>query len=411
MTNIQEEIKEITSELEMAEKDGRVHKWATIKPKINEISNTQHLCLDTLARLLTGDETCVAIHYSEKEMLIASNSSEPLYAKRFLIFLSKFIETQSGENYEKLIELAIEQIYSRKVSTTIKEKSFKGKVKNFSLENFKKLVKDYESERKKLENKKQIILSLEARNLMFKIQNSAEEVFKEINKLKEEKDQAKEQLKKIKEIDNETKSKYELSSKYNEHNDWEYLLPLQDTNEIVKVIKEKTSEEIIEAIKEKRVKYIEKGEERIHAEMKIINELCKNKQEFEYIGITKLACCPCWTAISIVNPTRKEFCVRGTHGSTYSNWLVPDNIPKQEELLDKLKKLLPYEKVWESTGNLPRSLAKSYFEIYDESRSSEDIIMGELREPSSLNLMDIDTSQQQTQILQQPYGIPGASKK
>jgi hypothetical protein len=71
------------------------------------------------------------------------------------------------------------------------------------------------------------------------------------------------------------------------------LLPLQDTNDIIKIIKEKSSKEIIKAIKEEKIRYIE-GKERVHAEMKIISELCKNnKQEFEYIGIAKLACCPC----------------------------------------------------------------------------------------------------------------------
>ena len=128
--------------------------------------------------------------------------------------------------------------------------------------------------------------------------------------------------------------------------------------------------------------------------MKIVSDLCKNnKEEFEYIGITKLACCPCWTEIGIINPTRKESCVRGTHGSTYSNWLVPDNIPNQEELLQELKKLLPHKKVWENTGSLPGNLEKGCFELHSETQSSEDIIMGEQEESSSLSFMEIDEIQ------------------
>jgi hypothetical protein len=176
-------------------------------------------------------------------------------------------------------------------------------------------------------------LSPEAKKIMFRIQELLKEVFKEIGELKEKKNQAKIELERMEEIEERIEENYELS-KYNENDDWEYLLPLQDTNRIVEIIKDRSSEEIIKAIKENRIEYIKSSrEQHIHAEMKIINELCKsNKRQFEYIGITKLSCCPFWTAISIVNPTQKKSCVRGTHGSTYGEWTVPDDFPDQEEL-------------------------------------------------------------------------------
>jgi hypothetical protein len=133
--------------------------------------------------------------------------------------LDEFINCQSKENYEKLIGLAIQQIYSRKVSVGTKERAFEKKVKNLPLENFKKLVKEYEGERKKSEKQGQKFFSPKLKDLMLEIQTSVEEVFVEIKKLKEKKHQAETQLEKIEEIDNETRSKCELSSKYNENDD------------------------------------------------------------------------------------------------------------------------------------------------------------------------------------------------
>jgi hypothetical protein len=60
-------------------------------------------------------------------LLVASNNSEPKHAKEFLGFLSKFIKDGSEESREKLIEIAIKQIYFRKVSVGTKERSFKKK--------------------------------------------------------------------------------------------------------------------------------------------------------------------------------------------------------------------------------------------------------------------------------------------
>ena len=157
----------------------------------------------------------------------------------------------------KLIGLAIEQIYNQKLMgwTAMRQQKAAGKkITNLSLENFKELVKSYESERKKCKGKNEAFPSPEAKKLMAKIQCSAEEVFAEIKRLKEEKSQAEAQLEKIEEI--ETKLKYELPSKYNEHDDWEYLLPLHDTNVITNIIKKKSNEEIIKTIKEEKIRYI-----------------------------------------------------------------------------------------------------------------------------------------------------------
>jgi hypothetical protein len=47
--------------------------------------------LDVLARLLTGDETCVAICYFKNSLLIASNRVAPEFAKNYISILRQYL--------------------------------------------------------------------------------------------------------------------------------------------------------------------------------------------------------------------------------------------------------------------------------------------------------------------------------
>ncbi|KLL03792.1 MAG: hypothetical protein MRERV_33c007 [Mycoplasmataceae bacterium RV_VA103A] len=303
--------------------------------------------LDTLARLLTGEETCVAVFLSsEDQLIIASNRQRPTYAPEYLELLRKFIKDSIED---KLIEKAIDQIYMFNLKNSARQDRL---FRLSEFHNFKSLIEDYkESGAKDLKS----------------IQEAAKSVFKEFK-------------------ENKIEGSY-----------WEYLLPLEDTNLIINAIKEEKGEwkRIIEAIEKSKVEFISDREcqnrfscgcceeckryggksernklkncerpkscrncdiclnNQLHAEMKIINELFykKGSQAFGgekgYIGITKLCCMFCQTMMDVINSKRREnFLTCGTHGKAYENWIAPSFY--QQELLESLKR----EMKWESTSEI-----------------------------------------------------------
>ena len=105
------------------------------------------------------------------------------------------------------------------------------------------------------------------------------------------------------------------------------LLPWEDTNIIINAVvnnedQNQDIKNIVEAIKNKDcVEYIKEKED-LHAEMKIVTNLCKNgfNQDFLYIGISKLTCAPCQLTIDFLNKSSRfngRINICGTHGGTY----------------------------------------------------------------------------------------------
>ncbi len=45
--------------------------------------------LDSLARLVTGEETCAAVCHTKDRLLVSSNKSEPRYAKQYFQILKQ----------------------------------------------------------------------------------------------------------------------------------------------------------------------------------------------------------------------------------------------------------------------------------------------------------------------------------
>jgi len=66
-----------------------------------KMTNTNGKYLDALARLLTGNETCVAVCLHQGRLLITSNLESPRYAEEYLEILQRFVNNQSSDNCEK----------------------------------------------------------------------------------------------------------------------------------------------------------------------------------------------------------------------------------------------------------------------------------------------------------------------
>lgn len=162
-----------------------------------------------------------------------------------------------------------------------------------------------------------------------------------------------------------------------------YLMPIEDTNIITNAIIDRELNEEITSM-HFDINYIEGNEcshkkynkncktcqeNNVHAEMKVISKIYKNKKEIkdeqlkQYIGISKLACAPCQIAIDILNKVGFEgylFFILGTHGGIYPSWIVPDNFSPEikVKILEKLKEIkVKMTKMRESTSELPEKLS------------------------------------------------------
>jgi hypothetical protein len=244
--------------------------------------------LDTLARLLTGNETCVAVCYHQEKLFIASNRGKVEYAKEYLGKLRDFFKDNSFESYKKLVEIAIEQTYFECLKSSNSWWLWPEGEKRY-LKEFRKAIISY---------KRNISLELE------ELQEIAEELHKEVISLKQ---------------DNK-------SSEANKK--WDYLVHWHDAGEIISmVMKGGLEEAIVDAIRNGYTKYIEvkgKQKSKLHAEMKIVEEICKTREKVEtYIGLTKSACVDCYSVIELLNNDGYELNVCGTHGQGYQWWIAP----------------------------------------------------------------------------------------
>ncbi|CAI2190638.1 4011_t:CDS:10 [Funneliformis geosporum] len=187
---------------------------------INTEREKSEKSLDTLTRLLTGNETCVAVCYYREKLFIASNREKVEYAKEYLGKLRNFVNDNSSENYEKLVEMTIEQTFFE---------------------------------------------CLKSSNKLEELQKIAEELHKEV------------------------------------------IRGLEET--------------IVAAIRNDHTKYIEvkgKQKSKLHAEMKIVEEICKIKEKVEaYIGLTKTTCVDCYSVIELLNNGGHNLNVCGTHSQSY----------------------------------------------------------------------------------------------
>ncbi|KAK2797495.1 hypothetical protein FQN50_009181 [Emmonsiellopsis sp. PD_5] len=75
----------------------------------------------------------------------------------------------------------------------------------------------------------------------------------------------------------------------------------------------------------------------VHSELKLLEHFVTRPADsippLSYIGVSKLSCLGCWTAINAWNKTRDapRYAVRGTHGKWYFPWAVPTGIAKDEQ--------------------------------------------------------------------------------
>lgn len=286
MSNLEEETRSLTEELHTLEYVAGRHIRASIKPQINNVSK-QEKYLDTFARLLTGtNDVCVAVCYCEKEdsLFVASNKERPEYAEQFYLpVLQKFADVPSPEKYRELVGLSI----VNQVFPTIKKRSAEEPTlisEEDSWKEFKKKVAKYygiSNEINKLKKKG-------GSEGISKLEKSLAGLVDEILILKEE-------------LLEEVKLR-EKEGKLEEANfKWDYLTPLEDVDAFTKAIREGgLDSKIIKVIRnikidnEESIRYIE-GTEKVHAEMKIVNKFCQDKegQISSYIGINKLTCVAC----------------------------------------------------------------------------------------------------------------------
>jgi len=94
----------LTNKLASLEKgNDNAHQFAIVKPNIKKDNH-----LNYLARLFTGNETCVAVFFNGERLFIASNKKSPKHAKDYIKVLRKLvIDHHDREIYNKLVELAL----------------------------------------------------------------------------------------------------------------------------------------------------------------------------------------------------------------------------------------------------------------------------------------------------------------
>lgn len=362
MTNIQERLKRIIGKLSETERDEEgIHIRSSIEQRRNKSIKEKDKLLDTLARLLTDEkkDVCVAICCYDNQLLLSSNRGEMNYAKEVFALLKRLAQDKEcEETYISLMNLSIKKIYSLNINNSALRK------KRIDGSDFWKSVEEYYDGMKWKEKK----LKLEQ---LETINKHAEKLHNEIRELQEKEDT-------------------HLANKF-----WDYLIPLDDINKVIETIKkEELDGEIFEAIKRGKIKYIAGKicenrkncrsckscrDQRIcerkkdckkckiceenapHAEMKIINEIysSKEKKDYQYIGITKLTCCPCYIAIEILNGNSfyDSLHSRGTHGGTYPNWAMPNNFSEKEkeEIVERLENV--NRKGRETTSEIPQTMS------------------------------------------------------
>jgi hypothetical protein len=294
-------ISEAIISLHQAEKDtNQNNTGASTKPESYKLEANEKN-LDSLAALLTGEETCAAVCHDGNNLLIASNESGPKYAKQYLPLLKKYIDSPFKKNYQLLEQEANEQI-----KNIIKDLNVSGK-----LDQGLKKAKAHKDTNYEWLAKSIILRDLES-------------------------------IKRVGEIIIQDSSSHQQTRELA----IEVLRPLIDTRIIANTLEtsQGLDSKVILAIKNDHIKYLTSSSYK-HAEMKIFDELLdNNKVGLYYIGITKLTCWPCDASLILFNKAGYELRIifGGTHGGTYPSWEAPNwiisDVKIKQQFVDYVKK-------------------------------------------------------------------------
>jgi hypothetical protein len=341
---IQDEFSELIIKLHQTERDDEKVKASTepyYSLDLEELAN-----LDSLARLLTGDETCVAVCHIRDKFFVSSNNEIPEYARGYLPLLTNYIKAPFKENYQ-LLEVEADKQIKRIIDSITGAKIKEGR----------ETAEEYKD-------------SLGA------------ELYDSIKERK---------LDLIKDLSKSIIEKYSDGSPTRELA-VEILRPLIDTRIIANAYEANQGliTEIFTAIKNGNIEYLS-GPPRKHAEMKLFDRLLEmGVSGTHYIGITKLTCWPCDATLILFNDKNEElqFEFSGTHGGTYPGWLPPEWVKdpqiKQEflELLEKeagkyvkAKETTPYTKYF-----IPDIPILAKYESIDEAKEELHLFQSQIKQ-------------------------------
>ncbi|KHO03243.1 hypothetical protein JS61_05365 [Rickettsia felis] len=302
--------------------------------------------LDSLARLVTGDNICSAIRYYNDTILIASNSGGNELAKEVLDTVKDFSKDnrKNGKCLEdELLRLYVKSSWKPFIKQLINQQKEISTLKNSSEKRVKALYNNIEK-----------LLSWPG--IMKAPCNNKKKQTDYINELTKL-FQGEQELNKFCDFCSECiKSAQNTKSFEKEHKIIGIIRhPLKDIKKVaadfIDPEMSKFSNKVKQAIIDGKIKYLNNQnsqKEKIHAEMRILQEIyqqnnnnleiLKNDLDSEYIGITKLCCLSCQVTIEAL--TGKELeeseIVRGNHGKAYEYWKAPDFVYKDEDLQKKI---------------------------------------------------------------------------
>ena len=124
---------------------------------------------------------------------------------------------------------------------------------------------------------------------------------------------------------------------------------------------------------------------KVHAEMIVLGEFFSTSNTIiPYIGISKLCCYSCDTVIKFVQKLGLDCSTRGTHGKLYSNWAHPkflDDISSTEimKLVNPFLNSFPYQPLSNIEDSVLVISSKSLLLAFDQFLESMEKISGTLR--------------------------------
>lgn len=263
----------------------------------NFLDSSQDKYLDILARLLTGNEKCVALCFFENNLVISNCNNTLSHAKLYLEILENFISKPSITKYKSLLILALHSIRN-------------SSIESFNISNYNRDLIVFQRLSLEISEKK-------TKDEWVNLQKSIDNIFLKI-------------------IEDKNSIKTEI---------WRnFLKNWCDTIKIASsVFKKNLSEKIIEAIKNKKIIYLENNEKlfKLHAEMKIISFIHeKGIKRRIYIGINKISCLNCNRSIKELN--KEGFSIatynNESHCGKYDGWTLPKFLEgKRKEILESKK--------------------------------------------------------------------------
>lgn len=288
--------------LQQFKTDFTAHLKESAKNRVSYQTSRINRRLDSLARLLEGNNICTAVSFDvkNKKILIAANKI--------------FSGSQTTNNYISLIEKVMALLVDHQSSIILILEKLSNIIginlaqeERFSVE---KLKKELDISQPQFNNAINLLLmDLFKSGLTTKEwrDNIDETTFDDdvLNSLKEQKSFSK-IVAKISRIARDfMKLRRTL---YSEHTS---LPP--------------TQKELLAAIKNsKQHKIVRAGKKDLHVEMRIIEERkTQNTLDGSYIGISKLCCDHCGLAVEVVNPKENAQMVRGKHGQGPKKWFLP----------------------------------------------------------------------------------------